>query len=414
MTNKKMITQPKSSTEQLFAHLHRGGRYAHLWTDAGHASYWFRVDGQRRRRVPKRWLRHNIYFTVHPLAQIPPQNSSGSRDRRYISSQTEYICAINTLFAEFDSKDNVLPLEYAPYLPAGFRLMSVVEKHNAVKTAKETLFYRTPQRFKARTLYQLRTLPYPPSVIIDSGGGYHCYWLLRDTVPLDDTNRNDVQVIQNGWVKMVGGDPGAADLRRVLRVPGTYNRKAAFGEKSPRVGFVNADFGCLYDYHELEEVVNDWLFSQRTKRRRRQRNQPTEQETMDVRARFNQQHSLVDLLRTHGYALSYQHGAQTRLARPGRDRFHSSVTVFAAHDDTPERSVHFSTNDPLYSAERVNEQSGQLRRRVYDAFAVYALLEHGGNWQAAFAAIANDGKDAGDSNLHPPSSHAAEVLSSLN
>lgn len=389
MTTRRKGPFPQTNTQLLFAHLHRGGRYAHLWTDAGHLSYWFRVDHRSRRHVPKRWLHNNIYFSVHPLAQIPPENSSGSRDRRYISSQTEYICAINTLFAEFDSKDTVLPLEYAPYLPAGFRLMSMIEKHNAIKVAKEKLFYRWPQRFKARTIYQLRTLPYPPSVIIDSGGGYHCYWLLRATVPLDATNRNDVQVIQNGWVKVVGGDPGAADLRRVLRMPGTYNCKAAFGTESPQVSFIKTDFELLYDYHELEEVVNDWLFAQRAKRPRR-RNQPTAQESVDVRARFNQQHSLVDLLRAHGYQISSQHGSQTRMARPGRDRFRSSVTVFGAHGDTPERSVHFSTSDPLYSAERVNEQTGLLRRRVYDAFAVYALLDYGGDWQAALKAAANE------------------------
>lgn len=394
-------------TQRLFAHLHQGGQYAHLWTDAGHASYWFRVDIKQRRRVPKRWLQHNVYFSVHPLSQIPPQNSSGSRDRRYISSQTEYICAINALFAEFDSKDAVLHLEYAPYLPAGFRQMSAVEKHNAAKAAKERLFYRSPERFKVRTFYQLRTLPYPPSVIIDSGGGYHCYWLLRNTVPLDATNRNDVQVIQNGWVKMVGGDPGAADLRRVLRVPGTYNCKPAFGEEAPQVSFVKANFELLYDYHQLEEVVNDWLFAQR-ERRRRPRRQPTAQETHDVRARFNQQHSLVDLLRRHGYQVSSHYGAQTRLARPGRDRFHSSVTVFAAHGDTPERSIHFSTNDPLYSRERINEQTGLLRRRLYDAFAIYALLDHGGDWQAAFAAAKAEEPHIDDS-LRWQKSQAAKV-----
>lgn len=389
-STQRKVPVPPSNTQRLFAHLHRGGHYAHLWTDAGHLSYWFRVDRRRQRRVPKRWLHNNVYFCVHPLAQIPPQNSSGSQDRRYISSQTDYICAINTLFAEFDGKDTVLPLEYAPYLPAGFRLMSIVEKHNTIKVAKEKLFYRWPQRFKARTLYQLRTLPYPPSVIIDSGGGYHCYWLLRETVPLDATNRNDVQVIQNGWVKVVGGDPGAADLRRVLRVPGTYNRKAAFGTESPQVRFIKADFEQLYEYHELEEVVNDWLFAQRAKHQRR-RAQPTTQDQQDVRARFNQDHSLVELLRSHDYQIGAQQGNLTRMARPGRDRFHSSVTVFAAHGDTPERSVHFSTNDPLYSTERVNEQTGMLRRRVYDAFAVYALLDHGGDWQAAFQAAATAG-----------------------
>lgn len=215
-------------------------------------------------------------------------------------------------------------------------------------------------------------------------------------------------MIQNGWVKVVGGDLGAADLRRVLRVPGTFNYKPAFGEEAPQVSFVKANFDLLYDYHQLEEVVNDWLFAQRA-RHRRTRRQPTEQETNDVRARFNQQQPLVDLLRRHGYQISYQHGAQTRLARPGRDRFHTSVTVFAAHGDVPERSIHFSTNDPLYSAERVNEQTGLLRRRLYDAFAVYALLDHDGDWQAAFRAAAQTVEMLANDGLSWQESQAAKV-----
>ena len=180
-------------------------------------------------------------------------------------------------------------------------------------------------------------------------------------------------------------------------MPGTYNCKPAYGEHAPRVTFVKADFDRVYNYSALEEVVNDWLYAQRGRGRdwgnRRGKREQTPESTVessaaDVRARFNQEHSLVDLLRTHGYVVSFQHGAQTRLARPGRDGQHSSITVFAAHDDTPERSIHFSTNDPLYSTETVNEQTGQLRRRVYDAFAVYARLEHGGDWQAAYATVA--------------------------
>ncbi len=400
MIKETVADQLQTNTKQLFAHLHRGGRYAHLWTDAGHMSYWFRVDRPSRRHVPRRWLHNNVYFSVHPLAQIPPQNSSGSRDRRYISSQTDYVCAINTLFAEFDGKDTVLPLEYGPYLPLEFRLLNAVEKQNAVKAAKEMLFYRHPQHFKARTLYQIRTLAYPPSVILDSGGGFHCYWLLRATVPLDAINRADVQVVQHGWVHLMGGDPGAADLRRVLRMPGTTNCKAAFGDRAPRVRFVKADFDLLYDYAVLEETVNDWLYTQRAQSQRRkqaraQQAQPARQSGVDpdlhaLRARFNQQHSLVDLLCDHGYQISYQQDRQTRLARPGRDRRQSSVTVFAAHGDVPELSVHFSTSDPLYTAETVNEQSGQIRRRVNDAFAAYARLEYADDWAALYAKVAGE------------------------
>lgn len=402
-----------SVTERLLAHLHRGGRYAHLWTSAGNRSYWFSVRRRpvrggvgsnqpelARRYVPKRWQHNNVYFAVHPLAQIPPQSASGRRERRFISSQLPYICAINTLFAEFDGKDYVLPLECGPLLPADFRQLPVPARQQALQTAKETLFYRTPQRYKQRALHFIHDLVYPPSVIVDSGGGYHCYWLLDETVPLDETNRADVQTVQHGWVQLVGADRGAADLRRMLRLPGTYNHKRGFGEHPPRVDFVKAEFDLLYRYEALESVVNDWLYEQRrqqrTHHRRRTRAQSTavslgasRSEVAELRQRFNQTHAIVTLLTAHGYQVSFAQEQGTRLARPGRNKAESSVTVFPARaDGPPELSIHFSTNDPLYSRDYIDEQSGQARRQAHDAFSVYVVLEHAGDWAAAYAAVA--------------------------
>ena len=401
-----------SETERLLAHLHRGGRYAHLWTSAGNRSYWFSVNrrsgrtgsadkAHNRRYVPKRWVQNNIYFSVHPLAQIPPQSTSGRRERRFISSQLPYLCAINTLFAEFDGKDYVLPLECGPLLPADFRQQTRLERQQAVQAAKETLFYRTPQRYKARALHFINDLALPPSIMIDSGGGYHCYWLLDQTVPLDETNRADVQALQHGWVQLVGADQGAADLRRMLRLPGTYNYKVGFGKQPPRVHFVKADFGLLYRYDLLESTVNDWLYARQLQRQRRHPRQPvrhpttvadaTRSEVTALRQRFNDQHPIVDLLTAHGYQLSFAQEKVVRLARPGRKRSESSVTVFPARrGGPPELSVHFSTNDPLYSRDYIDESSGQLRRKAHDAFAIYVMLEHEGDWAAAYRALAGE------------------------
>jgi hypothetical protein len=118
--HKPCRVRSKTNTERLFEHLHRGGQYAHLWTDASHQSYWFAVNqgsNGAARRVPRQWLRHNVYFSVHPLSQIPPQNSSGNRERRYISSQLAYITAVNALFAEYDGKDYVEPTACYGHLP---------------------------------------------------------------------------------------------------------------------------------------------------------------------------------------------------------------------------------------------------------------------------------------------------------
>ena len=420
----------KTATERLFDHLHRGGAYAHLWTDAGNRSFWFpttdapppiniaqhiskpgsspaystrakagvarratarhrnryRAASRVTRRIPKTWLRQNVFFSVHPLTQIPPHNVSGNRDPRYISSQLPYIAAINTLFAEYDGKDYVRLPEYASFLPRHFVRLSPVEQRKAVRAAKEVAFYLCPAQYKQRVLDEIRALESAPSVIVDSGGGYHCYWLLRDAVPVDASNRADIQATQHGWVQMVGGDPGAADLRRVLRVPGTHNMKPGFGDAPPQVQFVTCDFARLYTYSELEQRVEDWLFEQRPSAAAGATirvNRPTN----DVRQAFNDRHHIADLLTQHGYQIGFATANLTRLARPGRDASSSSVTIFPARaDGAPELSVHFSSSDELYSEEYLDPRTRQVRRKAHDAFYIYVMLAHGGDWRAAYAA----------------------------
>ena len=380
---------------QLLQHLHRGGVYSHLWTDAGNRSHWFHVNANTHpgeRTIPPTWQRSNVYFAVHPLAQIPPHNASGKRDPSYISSQLPYIAAINTLFAEYDGKDYVWPWEYAQYLPENLYMLSQIERQRAIKKAKEESFYRSPQKYKERALRVINELYYLPSVVVDSGGGYHCYWLLRQSVPVDDCNRSDLQVLQHAWVRMVDADSGASDLRRVLRLPGTLNLKAGFGKHPPRVHFVRTDFERLYDLQELEEAVNDWLFANHppevSHAPARVTRQTNNEEGKEGRAVFNARTSLVDLLVKHGYVVSFRSPAGTRLSRPGRDKSHSSVTVFPAKaDGTPEISVHFSSSDELYSEEYIDTESGRIRRHAHDAFYVFVMLEHDGDWQAAYAAL---------------------------
>jgi hypothetical protein len=58
-----------------------------------------------------------------------------------------------------------------------------------------------------------------PQVLIDSGGGLHAYWLLNEPVPFDQARRAMEYIAQ-----AVNGD-ATYDAARVLRVPGTINRK---------------------------------------------------------------------------------------------------------------------------------------------------------------------------------------------
>lgn len=219
----------------LLDYLHRGGQFAHWWTpDSGKFytdkktgeqkqakfSVWFPV-GQRS-AVPVAWRDKNVYFCVHPQTSIPQKvRPDGSvTDQKYIKAWVSHVAAINCFFAEYDVKD------YGD---------------------KEAIYSH------------LRTLPLQPSVIIDSGGGLHCYWLLANTVTVTEDNREYLKRMQYAWVDLVGSDPDAKDLARVLRVPGTFNRKEKYAPNFPAVSIVQVDYQQLYSLEEFERLTQHLL-----------------------------------------------------------------------------------------------------------------------------------------------------------
>jgi hypothetical protein len=79
---------------------------------------------------------------------------------------------------------------------------------------------------KAEALKRLREFPYPPSTIVDSGHGYHAYWLLKEVIEI--TEPEDVILIESylgALSDALGADRSAAELARILRLPGTFNVK---------------------------------------------------------------------------------------------------------------------------------------------------------------------------------------------
>ena len=196
-----------NETTSLLTHLHRGGAWAYWWTFPARKSHWWQV-GEPLPPVPANEA--NVYFGVHPALQ---RKGEGER------SKTGDVAALNCLFAEFDAKDF----------------------DDGDKTA---------------ALAHIEALEIPPSVIVDSGGGYHCYWLLREPFKLTtETKRERAKSIQRRWVALVHGDPGAKDLARVLRVPGTRNLKPAYAPDYPTVTMLRADFALQYELDDLEALI---------------------------------------------------------------------------------------------------------------------------------------------------------------
>lgn len=65
--------------------------------------------------------------------------------------------------------------------------------------------------------------PFRPSFTIDSGGGRHLYWLLKE--PAEKTDIPEVENLLKRLAQVYQGDPAAAEAARILRLPGTLNRK---------------------------------------------------------------------------------------------------------------------------------------------------------------------------------------------
>jgi len=73
---------------------------------------------------------------------------------------------------------------------------------------------------KETVLSRLKKFDPAPTMIVDSGGGFHAYWQLRAFV-----TDLDAIVSRNKWLAQRLGGDSCWDITRVLRIPGTYNRK---------------------------------------------------------------------------------------------------------------------------------------------------------------------------------------------
>jgi len=380
--------------------LHKNGNFAHFWTHNGKygLSAWYAIGNEGERRDAFRDLAGgDMYVSVNPSSQIPPCNKSGNTNPRYIAKQAAYIQCLNVLFVEYDGKDYVNPDEYAPFLPDGFDGLSDREKRNAIKIAKECAFYLDVDIYKRRTAWHIEKLCFPPTITVDSGGGYHCYWQLSETVFIEDINRADVVDTQHGWVQMNGGDRGATDISRVLRVLGTHNCKVGFGSNQPLVTIIKYDPNLIYDYADLESAVCDWQAEQRAagvdihNALTSVAGQDSAPGLGTIRAMFNRKFSCIELLKRKGYKVCHENKdkagnlALTRMSRPGKDGV-PSVTIFPANDKQPETAVMWSGNDELHS-ELKHDQDGKSKREGRDAFRIFAALYCDGDnvkaWQQA-------------------------------
>ncbi len=95
----------------------------------------------------------------------------------------------------------------------------------------------------------IEAFPLRPSILIDSGGGFQCYWLYSEPVRLLKDEIPMVERINRGLALALAGDVAAMDAARILRLPGTFNMKLA-GNPRP-TGIIWCEPERVYDLAEL-------------------------------------------------------------------------------------------------------------------------------------------------------------------
>lgn len=101
-------------------------------------------------------------------------------------------------------------------------------------------------------LNAIHDYPLSPSIIVHSGGGFHCYWVLKDPVKVEEVGLDVLESINKKLSISLGGDAGTQNLDRVLRVPGTYNFK---DPDNPREVRIISDSGPKYDPGSFDHLI---------------------------------------------------------------------------------------------------------------------------------------------------------------
>ncbi len=111
---------------------------------------------------------------------------------------------------------------------------------------------------EAQARRDIATFPVPPSSVVRSGNGLHCYWWLREPLDLRDPDeRAEAARLLKRIAAAIGGDPSVTELARVMRAPRSRNLKNP--DAPLEVEIEHLDAACRYnpsDFDVLPDVAS--------------------------------------------------------------------------------------------------------------------------------------------------------------
>ena len=116
---------------------------------------------------------------------------------------------------------------------------------------------------KEQLMQRIKAFPLSPSIIVDSGNGYHVYWKL--TIPLHEIER--VKFLLSAIQELLGGDSRATLATQLLRVPNTHNRKNELSGEEPvlvKVVERNSKTYILKDFITALDIQEEDIYDLKT------------------------------------------------------------------------------------------------------------------------------------------------------
>lgn len=246
-----------------------------------------------------------------------------------------------------------------------------------------------------------------PTLWVHSGGGVYPWWLLEQGIDISSaevlaTTQELSRKLHDtiaAWAEYLGFfyGSGVKDMSRVLRIPGTVNRKPG---TPPRLAHILQP--AAYEFYEIGNLAAYIENAYAALPEPRQPQVPKPAPVVRIEGGelrpgddFNDRAHWADILTPHGWTYMYHRGSTWYWRRPGKDQGEHSAT-------TGRKGV--GSEDRLY----VFSDATSFEQNVpYNKFAAYALLNHGGD----FAAATRDLRSQGFGGELPQLKRAVDVTS---
>jgi putative DNA primase/helicase len=102
-------------------------------------------------------------------------------------------------------------------------------------------------------LAAIRSFEFPPTLIVHSGGGFHCYWVLNTPANVSEIGLKALENVNRAILTKIKADGGTHNINRILRVPGTFNFKIP---GNPRSVDTIDDSGPTYDLNTFTPFMD--------------------------------------------------------------------------------------------------------------------------------------------------------------